>query len=145
MFFISFSSSADVAFIILASLKTFKKTLNQKTSHMKTLEKRSLFIKDENQDSEDVTSAMQNLRELRRNLEDSIKKREEDLNSIDIQNNMLKEEMKNLSKSIQRLSSELAVDCQINRSHPNGLKEVADIAEVFYFHFEKESFEKLSF
>lgn len=98
---------------------------------MKTLEKRFLLVKDENPDADNIANAMYNLQDMKRNLEDSLKKREESLNLVVAQNEILKEEMRCLSESIHKLNNDLSVDCQINRAGPEGLKTIADIAEVF--------------
>ena len=119
-----------------------KKNLNQKTTQMKALEKRFSFVKDENPDADDVTNAMNNLQEVKRNLEDSVKKREESLNLVVAQNKILREEMRHLSESIQRLNNNLSVDCQISRAGHEGLKTIADIAEVFLKVFFKVVLEK---
>ena len=100
---------------------------------MKSLEKRSWLIKEENPEADEVSMEMKNLQELKNKLEDSMKMREINLNSVTNQNNILKEEIKSLSKSLQRLNNELCVDCQVKHSGSQGLKNVADIAQVYFY------------
>ena len=125
-----------------SSLQTFKKDLNQKTSNIKVLEKRCMVIKGENPDAEDVSVVVEHLQERRQNLEDSLKERDEVINFVIAQSNILKEEMMNLSNGIQRLSNDLSVDCQVNRPDPHGLKSMADITQVFTLIFVKKVFSK---
>ena len=90
-----------------------------------------MLIKGENPGAEDVTAAVKRLQEFRQSLEDSFKERDAVINFVIAQSNILKDEMMNLSKGIQRLSNDLSVDCQANRSGPDGLKSMADVAQVF--------------
>lgn len=101
-------------------------------TRVKGLGKRCLALKEDYPEAEDVKDGMEKLEMYKATLEELIKNRIQALSSITKQYEKLKDEIKNLSKSLQRLKNELSVDCQVTQSGLEGLQNVAEIVQVSF-------------